>query len=97
MAPRRGFQSIWFSLIVIIPEGMTSCCSPGQPFSGPADAGVSNVLEDAAALCQGCASPSCSQFSTAWESSHCLWNVLRFRRKPLLGVDETALRVDKIW
>lgn len=58
MVPRRGFQSIWFSLIVIVPEGLTSFSSPGQPFSRLTDAGVSNVSEDYAALCQGFASLS---------------------------------------
>lgn len=50
MIPRRGFQSVWFSLILIVPEGLAPCSSPGQSFSGLMAAGVSNIAEDAAAL-----------------------------------------------
>lgn len=44
--PKRGFQSVWFSLALIVPEGLTSCSFPGQPFSGLKDAGVSKTSED---------------------------------------------------
>lgn len=49
MIPRRGFQSVWFNLILIVPEGLAPCSSPGQ-YSGLMNAGVSNNSEDAAAL-----------------------------------------------
>lgn len=50
MIPGRGFQRVWFSLILIVPEGLAPCFSPGQSFSGLMAAGVSNIAEDAAAL-----------------------------------------------
>lgn len=62
MAPRRGIQSIWFSLIVMVPEGLTSCSSFRQPVSRPADAGVSDVSEECSVLYQGSESSPWSQF-----------------------------------
>lgn len=97
MAPRRGIQSIWFSLIVIVPEGLTSCSSPRQPFSRPADAGVSDVSEEYAVLCQGSESSPRSQFLGPGSFHCCLWNVLGFGRNSVLGVDEIALTVDRSW
>lgn len=49
MTPRRRFQSIWFSLILIVPRGLASCSSPGQPFSRQKDIGVNSISEGDAA------------------------------------------------
>lgn len=86
MAPRRGIQSIWFSLIVIVPEGLTSCSSPRQPFSRPADAGVSDVSEEYAVLCQGSESSPRSQFPGLGS-----FHVLPLECAGAFGVDEIAL------
>ena len=83
MAPRRGIQSIWFSLIVIVPEGLTSCSSPRQPFSRMADAGVSDVAGEYTVLCQGSESSPRSQFLGSF-------HVLPLECAGVLGVDAAA-------
>lgn len=60
--------------ISVVPDGVTSCSSPGQPLSRRMDAGVSTTSEDeGAALGQGCVLISDSVFQSLGLLTCCLW------------------------